>query len=149
VLFVVGDDGPLAVETHLREVRERMCAKSWWIKLIRGNHDFNMWIPEEIENTLGIVWQIAALWAKTESLDPDLSELRLQTKYDTSKAEWTSWQTPEPDTPQAASNSKVQAEGGKCRMVEGVFGSHCQGTSPEEGGREIREWRNKQSESFY
>ena len=77
----------MAVETHLREVRARMCAKSWWIKLIRGNHDFNVWIPKEMENALGIVWQIATLWAKTESLDPDLSELRLQTKYDTSKAE--------------------------------------------------------------
>jgi hypothetical protein len=40
-----------------------VCAKSWWIKLIRGNYIFKMWTPEEIENTLGISGQIVALCA--------------------------------------------------------------------------------------
>lgn len=121
VLFVVGDGDPLAVETHLREVRHRMRAKSWWIKLIKGDHSFNMWTKDEIENTLDIAGQIAALWAKTENLDPDLSELRLQTKFETGKAEWTGWQPPEPDTPKPATHFNVQLEGAKIPNGGGSF----------------------------
>ena len=121
VLFVVGDGDPLAVETHLRCVRNRMRAKTWWIKLIKGNHTFNNWSADEIENTLDIAGQIAARWMKTEILDPDLSELRLQTKFDTGKAEWTAWQQPEPETPVEATQFKVQVEGGAIPNGGGSF----------------------------
>ncbi|KAH7395470.1 hypothetical protein BKA64DRAFT_708866 [Cadophora sp. MPI-SDFR-AT-0126] len=67
VLFVVGDGDPLAVETHLREVRHRMRAKSWWIKLIKGDHSFKQWTEDEMENTLDIAGQLAAIWAKEEN----------------------------------------------------------------------------------
>jgi hypothetical protein len=42
---------------------------------------------------------------------------------------------------------KLRAE--RCRIVEGVFGSHCQESSPEEEGREVRGCRNNQNNSFY
>ncbi|PMD34166.1 hypothetical protein L207DRAFT_638717 [Hyaloscypha variabilis F] len=121
VLFIVGDGDPLAVETHLREVRNRMRAKSWWIKLIKGNHSFNSWSAEEVENTLDIAGQIAAIWAKTETLDPDLSEMKLQASFDTGKAEWTGWQVPEPETPVPETSFKVQVEGGTIPNGGGSF----------------------------
>lgn len=65
-----------------------------------------------MENTLNIAGQIAAVWAKTENLDPDLSELRLQSSFDTGKAEWSGWQPPEPGTPKPASFFNIQVEGG-------------------------------------
>ncbi|KAL2064281.1 hypothetical protein VTL71DRAFT_4775 [Oculimacula yallundae] len=112
VLFVVGDGDPLAVETHLREIRHRMRAKSWWIKLIKGDHSFKQWTLEEMQNTLDIAGQLAAIWAKEENLDPDLSELVLRSSFDTGKAEWTSWQAPEPGTPKPGAFFTVSAEGG-------------------------------------
>jgi hypothetical protein len=40
VLFIVGDSDPLAVQTHLIEVRKHMRAKSWWINVFKGGHTF-------------------------------------------------------------------------------------------------------------
>jgi hypothetical protein len=134
VLFVVGDGDPLAVETHLREVRHRMRAKSWWIKLIKGDHTFKLWTEEEIEHTLDIAGQIAAIWAKTENLDPDLSELRLQSMFETGKAEWTGWQPPEPDSPKPATHFKVQLEGGKIPNGGGSFQFTLPGSGPKRKG---------------
>jgi hypothetical protein len=108
VLFVVGDGDPLAIETHLCEVRQRMHAKSWWIELIKGDHGFNICSKEEIKNTLDIAGQLSAIWAKTEKLDPDLSELVLRTKSETGKAEWTIWQSPQSETPVSATYFGVQ-----------------------------------------
>lgn len=111
VLFIVGDGDPLAVETHLREVRHRMRAKSWWIKLVKGDHSFKLWTDQEMESTLDIAGQLAAIWVKTENLDPDLSELRLQSSFETGKTEWTGWQPPEPGTPRPGTFFNVHAEG--------------------------------------
>jgi hypothetical protein len=98
-----------------------MRAKFWWIKLIKGNHNFNSWSAEEVENTLDIAGQIAAIWAKTENLDPDLSEMKLQTSFDTAKAEWSGWQVPEPETPVPETSFKVQVEGGTIPNGGGSF----------------------------
>ncbi|PVH77465.1 hypothetical protein DL98DRAFT_637566 [Cadophora sp. DSE1049] len=100
-------------ETHLREVLHRMRAKSWWIKLIKGDHSFEQWTEDEMENTLDIVGQIAAIWAKEENLDPDLSEMVLKSKIETGQAEWTAWQAPAPGTPKPGAFFTVTAEGGE------------------------------------
>lgn len=121
ILFIVGDGDPLAVETQLREVRHRMRAKSWWIKLIRGDHEFKSWDKGELEGALDVAVQLAGIWAKSEDLDSDLSEMALQSSHRTGKVEWTSWQPPSPDTPKPAAFFNVEVEGGNMPPGGGRF----------------------------
>ncbi|KAH7354885.1 hypothetical protein BKA65DRAFT_548962 [Rhexocercosporidium sp. MPI-PUGE-AT-0058] len=67
---------------------------------------------EEMKNTLDVAGQIAAIWAKEEKLDPDLSELVLKSRFETGKAEWTGWQAPAPGTLKPGAFFTVSAEGG-------------------------------------
>jgi len=130
VLFVVGDSDPLAVETHLHEVRGRMQAKSWWIKVVKGDHTFGRWTDEQMETTLGIAGQMAAIWAKTEELDPQLTELILLWSDKQEKVDWTGWQPPPPESPRAATHFTVTLAGGKLPAGGGSFHFTLPGTAP-------------------
>jgi hypothetical protein len=131
VLFVVGDGDPLAVETQMREVRHRMRAKSWWIKVVNANHTFGLWTEPVMENMVDIAGQIAAVWAKTETLDPELTELTLQWRgpYEAGgQAEWTAWSPPLPDSPKPATHFSVCLSGGKLPPGGGSFDFALPGT---------------------
>ncbi|PVH89429.1 hypothetical protein DL98DRAFT_355881, partial [Cadophora sp. DSE1049] len=75
VLFVVGDSDALCHEMHLNAIRKRMRARTWWVRMIDGDHA--LWYdPNEKRNALcNIAGQIAAQW--NVSRDPELTELTL------------------------------------------------------------------------
>lgn len=61
VLFIIGDSDALCPETHLLEVRKKMRAKSWWIKLVGGDHKFLLWETKVIRDSiLNIAGQMAS-----------------------------------------------------------------------------------------
>lgn len=61
VLFIIGDSDVLTPETHLKEVRARMKARSWWIRLVQGDHQFKIWETKTIRDAiLNIAGQMAA-----------------------------------------------------------------------------------------
>lgn len=61
VLFIIGDSDALCPETHLKEIRGRMKAKSWWIRLVNGDHQFRIWETKTIrDGILNIAGQIAS-----------------------------------------------------------------------------------------
>jgi hypothetical protein len=61
VLFLSGDSDALAPETHLKEIRRKMKAKSWWIRLVGADHQFRLWETKTIRDAiLNIAGQMAA-----------------------------------------------------------------------------------------
>jgi hypothetical protein len=93
VLFVVGDSDPLCHELHLRAIRKRMRAKTWWIRVINGDHLFMMKGDKEQETKMcDIAGQIAARWNVDGGRNTELTELMLD--YDIEKKEvfWSEWE---------------------------------------------------------
>jgi hypothetical protein len=96
VLFVVGDSDPLAVEMHLKAIRSRMRAKSWWLKVGEGDHA--LWYDGAGHSAVcNVAGQIAALW--NIERDPNLRELTLGWDSEKQIATWTEWRGPAEDPP--------------------------------------------------
>lgn len=61
VLFIIGDSDAMAPETHLKEIRQKMKARSWWIRLVGADHQFKLWEGKTIRDAiLNIAGQMAA-----------------------------------------------------------------------------------------
>ena len=92
VLFVLGDSDALCHEMHLKAVRQRMRARTWWIRMVNGDHA--LWYdPDEKRNALcNIAGQISARW--NVSRDPELTELTLDWDDDANQPTWTNWMAP-------------------------------------------------------
>lgn len=132
VLFIVGDSDPLAVATHLKEVRSRMKAKTWWLKIFKGDHSFTLWdklehptVMWEITQTPG---QIAGRWANTEHLDTVNTELMLMWNQDldangvkANVPRWTAWTPLPPDTPKQDVNFSISLAGGQSPTKDGRY----------------------------
>lgn len=100
-LFIIGDYDPLAVEILMRAVRSRMRAKSWWVKVVRGDHSFRTFSDEARNAVCNVAGQTAALW--NVERDPNLTELTM--KWDLEKGAkeksviWKDWQALTADRP--------------------------------------------------
>jgi len=92
VLFVVGDSDPLCHELHLRAIRNRMRARTWWIRVINGDHLFMMKGDTVQERKMcDIAGQIAARWNVDGGRDPNKTELTLDYDMVKKEAVWTEW----------------------------------------------------------
>lgn len=81
VLFISGDSDPLMVEQQLHGIRKRIRAKTWWIKLVDGDHRLEFWhdkreFPDRSYRVCNVAGQIAARWLTGER-DPSRTELTI------------------------------------------------------------------------
>ena len=96
VLFIIGDSDPMAIELLLNPLRQRMRARSWWIKVIGADHAFWFDPPETRDGICNVAGQIASMWIVDGNRDPERTELTL--KYDPTpgiqQVTWTGWTMP-------------------------------------------------------
>ncbi|KAH7400066.1 hypothetical protein BKA64DRAFT_707746 [Cadophora sp. MPI-SDFR-AT-0126] len=88
VLFVFGDSDALCHEMHLNTVRQRMHARTWWVRMIDGDHALWYDLDEKRTALCNIAGQIAARW--NVSRDPELTELTLNLDKDANQPKWMS-----------------------------------------------------------
>ena len=102
VLLELGDSDAHCHEIHLKVVRQRMRARTWWVRMVNGDHA--LWYdPDEKRTALcNIAGQIAARW--NVSRDPELTELT-----DANQPTWTNWMAPaaEPARQQTTFNNNI------------------------------------------
>lgn len=98
ILFISGDDDPLAVESILLEWRQRMRAKTWWIKLRQGDHALEYSIdPDPADRAYkicNVAGQLAAQW----SIERDVNRTEMVIHWDPEErvALWTPWEERKP-----------------------------------------------------
>jgi hypothetical protein len=92
VLMVVGDNDPMCHEMHLHDVRNRMRARTWWIRVIGGDHLFTMKGDKlQEEKMCNAAGQIAAKWNSEGGRNPEKTELTLDYDKEKKEAVWTEW----------------------------------------------------------
>ncbi|KAI9732736.1 MAG: hypothetical protein M1818_007470 [Claussenomyces sp. TS43310] len=107
VLFIVGDMDPLCIELLLKPVRARMRARSWWIRMVNGDHAL-WWEPEAARhNICNVAGQLAAKWH--ESRDPALTEMTLRISGE--QVVWDAWHAPTVETNKALTTLTVSTNG--------------------------------------
>lgn len=113
VLFIIGDSDPLAVEMHLKAIRARMRAKSWWLKVVNGDHA--MWFEDPGTDAIcNVIGQIAARW--NVERDDKLTDLTIGWDGKEKVAKWTEWREEAADPP--IPDTKINLS---------LFGSHLPG----------------------
>ncbi|KUJ23974.1 uncharacterized protein LY89DRAFT_573255 [Mollisia scopiformis] len=94
VLFVLGNDDARTPEIELHRVRKLMKARTWWIRVILGDHGL-FYLPESKRVALAkVMGQLAAQWC--ENRDPAKTEFVLDWVEDKEKGlnqpVWSEWQ---------------------------------------------------------
>jgi hypothetical protein len=115
VLFIVGDADPQAPEQQLKALRQNMQARTWRVKVLKGDHAFTLGGVggDQQAATCNIMGQLAVRWNMSDNRDPALSELTLSWNDQTNQCDWTAWSAPvtEPARPNT-------------RLTIGVAGPH-------------------------
>lgn len=91
VLFVVGNDDARAPEILLHAVRKKMKVRTWWIRVILGDHGL-FYIPEARRVKMAqVMGQLAAQWSVNR--DSSRTELIVEWEGDfyTGRPRWTDW----------------------------------------------------------
>lgn len=91
VLFIVGDADARCVEILLQPLRQRMRARTWWIRVVGADHA--MWYDDDqVRGTIcNISGQIAAMWNIDGNRNPAATELTLQYDAAQQQVTWTGW----------------------------------------------------------
>jgi hypothetical protein len=89
VLFIVGDDDAQCIEILLHGIRGQMRAKTWWLRVVNGDHKMAFAKPEMRDEICGVAGQIAALW--TVKRARDRTELTLRWDFEAGQTTWTPW----------------------------------------------------------
>ncbi|KAE8442690.1 hypothetical protein EG329_002935 [Mollisiaceae sp. DMI_Dod_QoI] len=97
VLFVVGDADDRCPEIVMHGVRKRMRARSWLIRVVRGDHAL-WYMPEERRVKIcEVAGQLAAEWNRDDGVgggrDPEKTEMVLDWEGDdyNGRPRWTEW----------------------------------------------------------
>ncbi len=98
VLFVLGDSDSLCHEMHLKAIRSRMRARTWWIRIIGGDHA--LWFEDlQRDKICNAAGQLSAWWSDDANRDPALTELTLDYDKQARQAKWTDWMAPPTGAP--------------------------------------------------
>jgi hypothetical protein len=109
VLFILGDSDALCHELHLKAIRERMRARTWWIRLLKADHAVWYEDPEQRDTICNVAGQIAAHWNIDENRNPALTELTLGWNATVGQVQWTGFMAPpqEPERPNTRFNINI------------------------------------------
>jgi hypothetical protein len=125
VLFITGDADPLCVELHLRGVRERMLdrgVRSWWVKIVGGNHKLDAWAKERSEMVCNVVGQVAAGWMSGR--DAERTELVCDWDKDRGVPTLSAWM-PYARDERAPMKLSVRLGAGGCGVAEEILVLSC------------------------
>ncbi|KAH9220340.1 hypothetical protein DL95DRAFT_383253 [Leptodontidium sp. 2 PMI_412] len=90
---------------HLKAIRQRMRARTWWVRMIDGDHALWYDPPEKRVALCYIAGQIAAMW--NVARDPLLTELTLGWDDAANQSTWTTWMAPPEDPPREVTTVNV------------------------------------------
>ena len=113
VLFIIGDEDPMAQELHFRAVRSRMRCRTWWMKVKRGDHSlfFDANFGRKRIGMCNVIGQIAAMWSARR----DAQRTELTVDWEGSDEDghpvWTDWNAAVPDPPLRATRFNVSVLG--------------------------------------
>lgn len=101
VLFIVGDRDFAAPEVLLRRVRERMRARTWWVRVEGADFELGMGMgveaEERKEKVCGVLGQIAGRWSEAEEgRDGEKTECTVRWDERRERVAWTDWKALEP-----------------------------------------------------
>ena len=120
VLFIIGDSDPLCHEMHLSAIRSRMKARTWWIRMIQGDHA--LWYEDaQRDRMCNVAGQLAAWWCDEGNRDAGLTELTLGWDDEARVATWTNWMAPSPKPEPAQTRFNVSVLGSRLPGGVGNF----------------------------
>lgn len=96
VLFVGGDSDSLCHLLHLAEVRRKMKAKNWWIRIVGADHGIRFEPPEKRRKVCEVLGQIASSWFREDQGEwkrsVERTELVVRWDERKRKVDWTAWE---------------------------------------------------------
>lgn len=121
VLSIVGDQDVQAPEQQLKECRANMQARTWRIKVAKGDHGFTMGGAAESTPICEMAGQLAARWNMRDDRDPALSELTLNYNTVTNQCDWTGWRAPDPEPARPDTRVTINVAGPRIWRGGGSF----------------------------
>jgi dienelactone hydrolase len=121
VLMIIGDEDALAPEQQLKALRSRMRARTWWLKINKGDHALWFGDAGQRYSILNICGQIAARWSMDEARDPTLTESFIGWNGTTNRCEWTPWTAPAPEPVRGNTRFNIDVSGSHMQSGGGNF----------------------------
>jgi pimeloyl-ACP methyl ester carboxylesterase len=121
VLFIIGDEDAMAPDLILKPIRERMRARTWWIKLVKTDHAIWYDPPEKRDAICNIAGQIAAMWNKDGERDPEKTELTIDWDKERNQVRGTPWMAPTSGPVKSPTQFTVNVTGPGLRFGGGNF----------------------------
>lgn len=106
VLFITGDRDHMATELHLRDLRQRMAAPTWWIRLIGGDHELRFDDGDKRDAMCNIAGQIASMWCTRR--DIDRTEMTIEWDERRNRPSFGAWERWQDDDPRPVTRLSVK-----------------------------------------